>query len=355
MNEAIKTALAQVEQAHKPAGSVPWEADTPFPQPIYTYKVSTHSWEPSPSPTDPGPLIPAIPLPQALTGLAVFSWNVDFMVPHPRARMEAALSALQTLILSLPAAVAAVVFLQECLPADLETIGATGWVRAAFRRTDVGDAFWASGHYGTTTLVDRRLGVAGVFRAHYGQTRMERDALFVDVLFPPASEGEGEDEGGKERKERTVRLCNTHLESLASDPPFRPAQAAIAAKFMHDEAVDGAILAGDLNAIQPFDRTLHSAHGLEDAYLALGGAEDSEAGYTWGQQAAPELRALFGCSRMDKVWYCGRVAARRFERFGADVEVEDDGAREEIMRWGGFEKGWVTDHLGVFAEFSFED
>ena len=109
-------------------------------------------------------------------------------------------------------------------------------------------------------------------------------------------------------------------------------------------------MAGDLNAIQPFDRTLHRVNGLRDAYLELGGQEDSEEGYTWGQQAVPVARETYGCCRMDKVLYCGGVSVQRFGRFGADVEVADRDEQAGIMRSGDFEKGWITDHLGVFAK-----
>ncbi|KAH8158586.1 hypothetical protein CIB48_g9660 [Xylaria polymorpha] len=335
MNESIQKAIKQMEAARKPADSTPWEAGKPFKQPLYTYKPSTHSWTPTPTPPRSSTL-------STLTNLALFSWNIDFMLPANASRMSAGLAELEAQLTKLPPTTAAVVFLRECTPSDLDVIGETGWVRAAFARTDVDAEFWASAAYGTTTLVDRRLAVSEVFRVHYGLTRMERDALFVDVLFP------GE-KGGEEGKQRVIRLCNTHLESLALEPPYRPPQATLAAKFMHDETVHGALLAGDLNAIQPFDRSLHSANSLSDAYLSLGGAEDSEEGYTWGQQAAPVLRQQFGCSRMDKVWYCGGVAVREFHRFGADVEVVDDKEKEEIIAWGGFEKAWITDHLGIWA------
>ncbi|KAF2966756.1 hypothetical protein GQX73_g6850 [Xylaria multiplex] len=114
-------------------------------------------------------------------------------------------------------------------------------------------------------------------------------------------------------------------------------------------------VAGDLNAIQPFDRTLHETNGLRDAYLELGGREDSDEGYTWGQQAAPELRRLYGYSRMDKVFYGGGVAVEKFARFGADVQVPGETEQQEIVRWGGFEKPWITDHLGIFAEIAVLD
>ncbi|KAI0975562.1 Endonuclease/exonuclease/phosphatase [Xylaria arbuscula] len=342
MNEAVKKIIQEVEQARKPADSVPWIPDTPHAQPIFAFDSSAQTWTastPTPtSPTKPHPQDGSRPI--NLKKLALFSWNIDFMLPHASPRMQVGLAELRSRVEALPPDTASVIFLQECVPADLDTIGATAWVQSGFLRTDIDNTAWASGAYGTTTLVDRRLAVASVFRAHYALTRMDRDALFVDVVV-----GEG----------KIIRFCNTHLESLALEPPYRPPQVAVASKFMQEGSVHGALLAGDLNAIQPFDRTLHSANGLRDAYLELGGQEDSEEGYTWGQQAPPEFRKAYGCSRMDKVFYCGGVSVDKFARFGADIEVEGDNERQDILSWGGFEKAWITDHLGVFAEISVLD
>lgn len=119
-------------------------------------------------------------------------------------------------------------------------------------------------------------------------------------------------------------------------------------EYMRDAGVDAALLAGDLNAIQPFDRSLHSDNGLRDAFLELGGGEDDADGHTWGQQAATFQRERFGTSRMDKVFFCGDVDLLSFERFGAGVLVEDPVEREELVRLG-FEEPWITDHLGVKA------
>ncbi|KAI1353971.1 Endonuclease/exonuclease/phosphatase [Xylaria sp. FL0043] len=368
MNEALKELIPQLEQARKPESAVPWTLDTPHAQSIFGFDSDTQSWKAAPS-YQPSPTSPPndSTTSTVIAKLALFSWNIDFMLPRAHARMTAGLSELHRQIAALPETTAAVVFLQECVPGDLETIGATPWVRGDFLRTDVDSSDWASRMYGTTTLVDKRLGVEGVFRVHYELTRMERDALFVDVVFPAGdssrdggSGGNGGDgevgkKGGKDGKKKIIRFCNTHLESLAVDPPYRPPQVALAAKFMHEESVHGALLAGDLNAIQPFDRTLHSDNNLRDAYLELGGQEDSEEGYTWGQQAPPQLRAMYGCSRMDKVFYCGGVAVERFARFGADVEVDGEKEREAILKWGGFENAWITDHLGVFAEVAVVD
>jgi tyrosyl-DNA phosphodiesterase 2 len=254
--------------------------------------------------------------------------------------MDAALAHLQELTSqsqSNPNA-AVVVNLQECVASDLINISRKQWVRDSFYMTDIDTSAWSSGAYGTLTLIDRRLDILSCFRVHYSKTRMERDALFVDVSY-----GHG----------KKLRLCNTHLESLALEPPFRPAQMQVIASFMHSEDVSGAIVTGDFNAIQPFDLSLHSDNNLKDAYLQLGGLENHDEGYTWGQQALPELRKLYGCSRMDKVFYCGGdLELVDFERIGAGVEIpeKERDQREKLLSFG-FEKAWVTDHLGVKAAF----
>ena len=42
-----------------------------------------------------------------------------------------------------------------------------------------------------------------------------------------------------------------------------------------------------------------------------------------------------------------------FERFGKDVVVEEEGPASRLV-YGDLEKAWVTDHLGVRAEFRVE-
>lgn len=185
-------------------------------------------------------------------------------------------------------------------------------------------------------LVPKSMPINHVFRVHYENTSMQRDALFVDVALPQG---------------KTLRLCSTHLESLTARPPKRPSQLATAARYLH--RAHAGVLAGDLNAIEPFDRTLHADNGLKDAYLETGGREGAEAGMTWGQMAGAPQRDRFGLSRMDKILFCGGVAVAEFKTFGLDVEVESEADRVELTssaQWG-LEKGWVTDHLGVQGDF----
>ncbi|KAI0196383.1 Endonuclease/exonuclease/phosphatase [Astrocystis sublimbata] len=391
MNENIQAAIAKVQAASKPLTSLPWEPDQPSPQPLYSYRVATQSWEPSSPASHPHAQTSSTSLSSSkvekfggkINKIALFSWNIDFMLPHGDARMRAALAHLEGLLSSSSkggeesgnlnidsTTTAAVIFLQECTPSDLAVIGATPWVRAAFRRTDVDAQFWGNGAYGTTVLVDRRLRVRGVdgdveadgdgniglekdgkdgkvkdgvFRVHFEKTRFERDALFVDVIVPSLVQGDEE-----KQKYKVIRLCNTHLESLAQEPAYRPPQLALAARFMREEGVHAAMLAGDLNAITPLDADLPAQHNLTDAHLHL---HSTKEGYTWGQQAPPELRQLYGCSRMDKILFCGGVQVESFARIGEDVVVGDEDQARDICAWGGGERGWVSDHLGVGGVF----
>lgn len=328
MDDLVKRSIARIERKKKPDSNVPWQPDLPCNQPYFSF--AGNEWKPQ----EPPHSRPSISVGSEKEKLALYSWNIDFMLPFGDSRMQAAISHLKDLITAAPdqTSTATVIYLQECVVKDLEIIATDEWIRKTFALTDIDGENWQSGHYGTISLIDRRLPISSCFRVHYSKTRMERDGLFVDVLV----------------KNKNVRLCNTHLESLALEPPFRIPQIKVCAEYMHKPGVDAALLAGDLNAIQPFDRTLHSDNGLKDAWLELGFAEDDDAGHTWGQQAATSQRERFGTSRMDKVYFRGGIELISFEKFGADVLVEDPAEQEELVNLG-FDKPWVTDHLGVKA------
>lgn len=103
--------------------------------------------------------------------------------------MSAALTHLEELTAGLPSTTAVAINLQECTASDLITISQKQWVRDRFHITDLDSSAWASGLYGTTMLLDRRLGVASCFRVHYSATQMERDVLFADVTVPASGAG----------------------------------------------------------------------------------------------------------------------------------------------------------------------
>lgn len=340
MNGLAHKAIQQTVAQKKPSSLTPWKLDEPWPQPYYSWHAeSKMGWQPiQRAPQATLPVLGRVPS-QEINRLALYSWNIDFMLPYADARMGAALSHLEKLTDQSPSATAIAINLQECTPSDLISISQQQWVRDKFCITDLDCCAWGSDFYGTTTLVDRRLGIESCFRVHYSATNMERDALFIDVTVPNTS--------------HKIRLGNTHLESLPLDPPLRPSQMRIAATHLLAEEVSAAIMAGDFNAIQPFDSLLHADNGLKDAYLEFGGREGGEEGFTWGQQALPALRERFGCSRMDKAYFCGsRIKLQSFERFGADVEVDGEKTKQKNALLGlGLEKAWCTDHLGVKVIF----
>lgn len=264
------------------------------------------------------------------------------LVPFGEERMTAALQHLDTLVASTPPDTAIVIFLQEMTSSDLGLISSSAWVQERFNMTDVDRSSWLSPSYGTVTLIDARLSITSVFRVPF-LSKFDRDGLFVDIAL---SNSESVVSPGNPSK--VLRLCNVHLESLVANPPVRPHQLSAAAVYLHGLEVAGGLLAGDLNAIEPFDRKLHSQNELHDAYLTIGGREDSEEGYTWGHQVPAPVRDRFGCSRMDKILFCGDVEVRSFERLGAGVKVAKD-SREEIRNAG--QEEWVSDHYGVMGDF----
>lgn len=307
--------------AHRKS-SFSWKRGQSFPQPYHTWQngiwQSTTSNADALSTTHDG-------------SFSVLSWNIDFMRSFTDERMKKALSFLQQYASQVPRP--SIIMLNEMLVSDLQLIQAQTWVRDQYHLTDISDEFWESGYYGTCVLIPKTMSIAKVFRVHYEHTAMERDGLFIDLAM----------------KHQTVRICCTHLESLVADPPIRPKQLAAAAKFMHE--VDASILGGDLNAIQPFDKHLHTENSLKDAYLEIGGEEDAESGMTWGQMAPTKEREKFGLSRMDKLMFCGAVELEHFETFGMDIVVDDEQAAKDMVEEEGIEKPWVTDHLGVRGDF----
>lgn len=301
-------------------------------QPYWHHDGNTwkSSWSPRRSTLDSPDINPK--------AIRLVSWNIDMLIGFAEERMSAALDYLASLDASTPSEVPIIIFLQEMCVSDIQQIKEAPWIQRKFYLTDIDGRNWLSDVYGTTILVDRRLKINGgssPFRVPW-ISKFDRDGLFVDIEFAG---------GGK-----FVRFCNTHLESLVADPPVRPLQLQAAAPYLQDSDVVAALLAGDLNAIQPFDRTLHSENNLKDAYLELGGEEDSDDGYTWGYQVPQALRDKFGCSRMDKIFFRGALQLKSFQRIGVGVKVAEE--KKQEMRDAG-EEEWVTDHYGVMGDFEF--
>lgn len=323
--------------------TVPWKLDEPYNQPYFVFDITEQVWQPREpaqssaegSQDQQSNEVPSGPV----KGLALYSWNIDMMLPFPEARTSAAIDHIEVLAKELPSTTAIVICIQECTIPHFEAITKSEWIRNNFSVTDIDSSNWTSGHFGTTILIDRRLPITSCFRVHFAQTFVDRDAHFVDVSMGPAGA----------RSASTIRLCNVHLESFDWETPLRPAQMGIISKYIHEDGVNGGIVAGDFNSLQPYDKTLHTEHNLKDAFLEIGGQEDSEAGFTWGLQSPPVMMAD-GPSRLDKIMFHGDCFGLRcFEIFGRDVELADESQKAELIRVG-CQKPWITDHLGVMAE-----
>jgi tyrosyl-DNA phosphodiesterase 2 len=288
--------------------------------------------------------------------LHLISWNIDFQVPGPIERMSAALYHLEELLsghdkINGPPTV---IFFQEMVASDLELIQQTPWVQKRFYITDLSGSNWQDS-YGTLTLVDRRLALQRVFRVPYALSRMQRDGLFIDINMHNS----------------VIRLCNTHLESLASGNAVRPVQLKVASEFMHGTTrgsatrpggeqtllpiPHAAILAGDLNAFAPQDAITPTECGLQDAFSVLGGQDGTDDSFTWGKQNPGWMANKFPCGRLDKVLFCGGAEILRLTKFGeglkttVDTQTSDDDYVD--LGSGRFAEVWVTDHFGLSADF----
>lgn len=364
------------------------EEYTPKSQPYYTFSGS--KWQrgrPSPAaaaaaaPQDEPP--PPPPLPPgganekagaAISNLRLLTWNIDFMAPFPQARMASALAYLQMVVESTPPSAAVVICLQELrqdMPIDLGRLGpgartfdpqiaddlrqvaSAAWVQARFLVSDLATDHWRCG-YNCVTLVDRRLGVAGVSRLPF-VSEYRREALLVDIAVTPRSSGGGEQ---TEHSRRSVlRVCNVHLDSMAGKPPMRPIQWKACAKYLQrgSDGVAGGILAGDCNANQDYDLTLAGENGFRDTYLEMGGKDDDPKGHTWGPQSKS---SRFPHKRMDKVCFCQPVGSsegqqllnlKSLEKIGVGVKVGDESVSAKLAAEGWLD--FVTDHYGLMADF----
>ncbi|VUC24338.1 unnamed protein product [Clonostachys rosea] len=300
----------------------PWTRGSPSQQPFHVFSETHQTWH-AVKPTSKPPTTSDADM----SSFTVLSWNIDFMRILPNERMRAALDHLRQHVLNDNVASESnsdnahkIVMLNEMTDSDLQIIKSQDWIQQKFHLTDISSENWD-------------MAITDVFRIHYTNTDMSRDALFVEVCL----------------RGKNVRLCTTHLESLVAMPPLRPHQLAEAAEHLHN--ADAGILGGDLNAIEGFDRNLHTLNNLKDAYLETGQKEGAEEGMTWGQMAATKSRKRHGLTRMDKILYCGDIRLQGFETFGMDVQVADEGDKQLLIEEEGLEKGWVTDHLGVKAGF----
>lgn len=258
------------------------------------------------------------------------SWNVDFAAKNPKKRLVAALAYIQREVFGcrMPSERPdpCCILLQEVSVSAFTTILTNEWVQRYFVVVPSSTDKWPySATYGTVTLVSRTVPVSNAFTIDFGNSQMRRNALFVDVkLCVPVSPHMPQLSDGIV----TVRIANTHLESLPAGEQARPLQMRLIAESLQEYDLRGGVVAGDMNAIGPSDMTLPEECGLIDAWP---NGDDDEAGLTWGYQP----RNQYPPGRLDKVLFTTRG--------GFEVEVP-----ERFGVGGRTESGeWISDHFGL--------
>ncbi|KIK82604.1 hypothetical protein PAXRUDRAFT_832172 [Paxillus rubicundulus Ve08.2h10] len=268
------------------------------------------------------------------SSIRVLTWNIDFASRNPRKRLVGALTHIQEVFgCRTPSErpEPCCILLQEVSIAAFPLILTNEWVQRCFVVVPSSTDKWAYGAtYGTVTLVARTVPVCGAFTIDFSNSRMHRNALFVDVkLAVPAPRHAPRLSDGIIK----LRIANTHLESLPVGARARPGQLKIIAESLQEYDLYGGIVGGDMNAIGPSDLTLAEDVGLADAWQ---GVDDDERSYTWGYQPPSE----FPPGRLDKILWVPQG--------GVDVE--------EPMRVGigaktapGASCQWISDHYGLIT------
>ncbi|KIK35309.1 hypothetical protein CY34DRAFT_812253 [Suillus luteus UH-Slu-Lm8-n1] len=266
------------------------------------------------------------PLPSTVR---LVTWNLDFTAPDKKKRLVAALSYIQQHVLDCRTISErpepCCIMLQEVHESVFTQILNAEWVRRCFIVVPTGVDKWPDqAQYGNVTLVSRTIPVVNASTIIFTNSKMKRNAIFVDIkLSIPAHDDEPRLSGGIV----TLRVANTHLESMPEGAAARPKQLKLIAAALRGRGIFGGIVAGDMNAISPADETIVEAAKLYDAWEG----EDEDEGFTWGYQSLEQLPP----GRLDK------VLTTRQEGFVVD-HPERIGIGEEIGRGK-----WVSDHYGL--------
>lgn len=266
------------------------------------------------------------PLPSTVR---LVTWNLDFAAPDRMKRLLAALSYIQQHVLDCRTTnerpEPCCILLQEIHESVFAQILNAEWVRRCFIVVPASVDKWPDqAKYGNVTLISRTIPVVNVFTIAFSNSKMKRNAIFVDIkLSIPAHEDEPRLSGGI----ITLRVANTHLESMLEGAAARPRQLQLIAAALRGRGISGGIVAGDMNAISPTDETIVDEAELYDAWEG----DEEEEGFTWGYQTREQLPP----GRLDKVLTTSQ------EGFVVD-QPERIGIGEVIGRGK-----WVSDHYGL--------
>lgn len=261
------------------------------------------------------------------SSIKVVTWNIDFQSAYVEERLEAVLRHLETTVFKCPSGEApepCCIMLQEVHRDVLPCILEDSWVRDHFVVTPVNNDKWPDPVYGNVTLVSRSLAVVQAHLVKFGHSSMGRTGVMVDIKFRKPSAA---------AEEITLRLINTHLESLPIGARYRPIQLQCLATFLKAEGIKGGLIAGDMNAIGQSDVDLAIDAGLKDAWRK---GDRDDAGFTWGYQGGGD----FPAARLDRVFFQPRKGYKVDEPKPIGVGLK---AKKGLL------KCWASDHYGLEA------
>ncbi|KAF8896356.1 hypothetical protein BD779DRAFT_1659908 [Infundibulicybe gibba] len=206
------------------------------------------------------------------------------------------------------------ILLQEVHINALKVVLQHSWIKSHFATTPISREKWPFGAtYGNVTLISRSITVVKAQSLEFGSSSMWRTGLMVDVKLsapePHARTG-------------TLRIINTHLESLPTGAVARPTQMSLLAKFIKEDNLQGGIIAGDMNSIDPDESTF---------------GDKNEIGFTWGYQGGGE----YPPARFDKIVYLPRRGYKVEEprRIGIGLKSGDADRKSSAI--------WASDHYGL--------
>jgi len=254
----------------------------------------------------------------------LITWNIDFSTQHHSERLVAALRHIEQDVLKCKLnepPEPCCILLQEVNARVMPDLLADVWVRRFFYVTPITTKKWPdSASYSNFTLVARSLTLVGSQVIHFGLTKFHRGGVVAYIkLSAPKPKA----------REDIICIVNTHLESLPDAAEARAHQLGILTRIAKQDDYQGAVIAGDMNALEPSDASIVRDYGLRDAWKK--GNKDPK-GNTWGYQGGGD----FPHARLDKILYVPGKGYKVDEptRIGVGKTIDDG-------------KTWISDHYGL--------
>ncbi|KAG5642584.1 hypothetical protein DXG03_002535 [Asterophora parasitica] len=264
------------------------------------------------------------------SSIILVTWNIDFQSGYVKERTNVVVRHLETYVFKCDVGQEpnpCCIMLQEVNPEALTVILENAWIRQHFQVTPISPDKLSSGVYGNVTLVTRSIVVLRASIVTFGCSSQGRGAVVADVKVSSPK--------AHNPRDSTLRLINTHLESLDIGIPIRGPQLNVLAALLRRKEVKGGVIAGDLNAFDRLDEHHAERLGLEDAWTTKSPSNYVN-GHTWGYQDTCE----FPPNRLDRIYY---VEGKAYElecpkRIGVGLRAPDE---------NGVLVAWASDHYGL--------